>query len=166
MIRILLLLAVLMSVYWFLHRLQTMPKQLIKAKLIKIIWLFAGLVIMALVVTGKLNGLFAALGVAIAFLFRLLPSLLRYVPQFQRLWGLFRAGGEDWSRQQSEGGRTRGAELTKAEALEVLGLKPGASEEEIILAHRKLIAKLHPDKGGSDYLAAKINLAKQVLLRR
>ncbi|MDD2759757.1 MAG: DnaJ domain-containing protein [Methylomonas sp.] len=54
--------------------------------------------------------------------------------------------------------------MAKAEALEVLGLKPGASDDDIIQAHRKLISRLHPDKGGSDYLAAKINLAKKVLL--
>jgi curved DNA-binding protein CbpA len=46
----------------------------------------------------------------------------------------------------------------------VLGLKSGATREEIVDAHRKLISKLHPDKGGSDYLAAQINLAKKVLI--
>jgi DnaJ-class molecular chaperone len=49
--------------------------------------------------------------------------------------------------------------------LQVLGLKAGASKAEIIAAHRKLISKVHPDKGGSDFLAAQINLAKQILLQ-
>ncbi len=54
--------------------------------------------------------------------------------------------------------------MTKAEALDVLGLKPDASKQDIVNAHRKLISKLHPDRGGSDYLAAQINLAKKTLL--
>jgi hypothetical protein len=54
--------------------------------------------------------------------------------------------------------------MSRAEALRVLGLQEGATEEEIRAAHRKLILNNHPDKGGSDYLASKINEAKDVLL--
>jgi hypothetical protein len=54
--------------------------------------------------------------------------------------------------------------MTRSEALSVLGLREGASKDEIRAAHRRLIQQTHPDKGGTNYLAAKINEAKDVLL--
>ncbi|MTI16400.1 molecular chaperone DnaJ [Rhodobacteraceae bacterium RKSG542] len=55
--------------------------------------------------------------------------------------------------------------LTEEEAYQILGLTPGASADEIRLAHRKLIKRVHPDSGGSAFLASKLNEAKDRLLR-
>ncbi|MGH7125103.1 MAG: DnaJ domain-containing protein, partial [Stellaceae bacterium] len=54
--------------------------------------------------------------------------------------------------------------MTPDEALAILGLKAGASPDEIKTAHHRLMMKIHPDQGGSDALAAQVNRAKDVLL--
>jgi curved DNA-binding protein CbpA len=56
--------------------------------------------------------------------------------------------------------------LTESEALEILGLEPGSSDEEIVQAHRELMQKIHPDRGGSNYMATKLNLARDLLLKK
>jgi hypothetical protein len=62
------------------------------------------------------------------------------------------------------GARSAGGDMTVEEAYAILGLAPGADAEAIKEAHRRLMVKLHPDHGGSDYLATKINRARDVLL--
>ncbi|WP_417515071.1 molecular chaperone DnaJ [Marinobacter sp.] len=67
------------------------------------------------------------------------------------------SGGE---RENSGGGGS----LSESEALDILGLEAGASRDEIIQAHRRVMQKIHPDRGGSNYLAARVNEAKERLL--
>ncbi|MCF7989095.1 MAG: DnaJ domain-containing protein [Thiohalocapsa sp.] len=87
---------------------------------------------------------------------------------------LDRQHGDDWRETAAGGGAgdagsSRGSPspaqgMTKNDAWSILGLAPGAAPDEIRAAHRRLMQKLHPDRGGSDYLAAQINAAKTVLL--
>lgn len=60
----------------------------------------------------------------------------------------------------------RAGAMSKDEAYEVLGLQKGASREEVVRSHRSLMKKLHPDHGGTTDLAARVNEAKDVLMRR
>lgn len=87
---------------------------------------------------------------------------------------LDRGGPPDWrtraAGQQRAGtgaghGGGRPGDMTRDDAYRVLGLEPGASEADVRQSYRRLMAKMHPDAGGSSYLAAQINRAKDLLLK-
>ncbi len=98
---------------------------------------------------------------------RALAGLVFFGPLLWRRWhqggagpGAFGLGGGASATPPPR----QGSALSRAEAYEVLGLKPGASAEEIHAAHRRLMRLAHPDTGGSDWLASRINQARDVLL--
>jgi hypothetical protein len=72
-----------------------------------------------------------------------------------RAWPEWRAGADT---------APRSARMTPEEALQVLDLRPGATAGEIRAAHRRLMLKLHPDQGGSTWLATRLNEARDILL--
>jgi hypothetical protein len=80
-------------------------------------------------------------------------------------WQHRQGGAAGAAGQAGRRGPARGSSgMTEAEALAILGLEAGASREQVIEAHRRLVQRLHPDRGGSDYLASLLNDARRVLV--
>jgi len=112
-------------------------------------------VVLVLAGTGRLQ-------IAVVFLFGLVAwawRVFNVVRMVRTMMGAVRGN----TGKRRDNGVTA---MDEAEALRVLGLSAGASEDEIKVAHRRLMLQIHPDHGGSDYLAGKINAARDVLLRR
>lgn len=118
-----------------------------------------GLALLVLAITGKLNGLIAGMGLVALVFLRLLPALARFAEHQQQLWNLY----AERVRQQLA---NTNMNMDKSQALDILGLTEGATEADVVDAHRKLVSKLHPDRGGSAYLTAQINLARKLLLNK
>jgi len=118
-------------------------------------------VLAVLAVTGHLNIITAAIAGAIA----LLPKLLqfaKYLPFINRLYA--QKNQQNGQYQAQTPPKNGNATMSTEEAMEVLGLSPGYTKDDVIQAHRRMMQKMHPDRGGSDYLAAQINKAKDTLL--
>lgn len=131
-----------------------------------IFWSIIGSVIAILgilAVTGHLNLITAAIAALIALIPRAM-QFIKYLPFISKFYQQGRhnqqAGQQNTQQSPPRGKKTMGTD----EAMEVLGLKPGYTKEEVVKAHRRMMQKVHPDRGGSDYLAAQINQAKDTLL--
>jgi DnaJ homolog subfamily C member 19 len=122
--------------------------------------LVLGLAVLA--ASGRLHWLAAAGAVALPFLRRGI-GLLRYAPWIRSMFGGTRKPGSEGGRSGSSGRRS-GNRMARDQALEILGLGTRPTREEVLAAHRRLIQKLHPDRGGSNFLAQQLNEAKERLL--
>lgn len=136
-------------------------KWYVKAKPQDIIWTlkWTSLIVVIMFVawlalSGRLIVAAAALPAVMVWLTRMFTGY-RYARMFKNMMG---------GRTSSPPPSATSSSMTRAEALKVLGLQDGAAEAEIKTAHRRLMSHLHPDVGGSDYLAQQINQAKDVLL--
>ncbi len=160
MVRIILLVAALTIALLLWYKLKTAKGEQRKKLLIKIVIGGILAVLTLLAATGKLNVVIAALGALAAMIPKLL-SYLRYLPFLSQLF----AKNKQHTQQQNGSQQARAQKsMSREEALAILGLKEGASKDEIIAAHKRMMQKVHPDRGGSDHLAAQINKAKDTLL--
>ncbi|HHJ35076.1 MAG TPA: molecular chaperone DnaJ [Gammaproteobacteria bacterium] len=130
-----------------------------------VFWSIFGVIAMLLAflaITGHLNVITAAIAGLVALLPRAM-QLLKYLPFINRLYQ--QHGQQQAQQNQQDQAPPRGKQTMSTEqAMDVLGLKTGYSEEDVRQAHRRMMQKNHPDRGGSDYIAAQINTAKDVLL--
>ncbi|MDG0996097.1 MAG: DnaJ domain-containing protein [Gammaproteobacteria bacterium] len=89
-------------------------------------------------------------------------------PDSEQLLGNYidRTHGTEWraQNQSNKTEETSTAQLSENEAYAILGLEPGADKQSILKAHKQLMQKIHPDRGGSSYLAVKINQARDLLI--
>ena len=154
-----LIIAGIIGILLFLRWIRKQPKN----KQIQGLLALAAIVLIGLAITGRLHPLFAVIGAAAAS-FQKFVGLLRFVPLFKNLFTNTPLNNADTNSQTTSA--SQGTKMTKEEAYRVLGIGENATDDEIIEAHRKLIQKMHPDRGGNDYLAAKINQAKDYLLKK
>lgn len=123
--------------------------------------LLLGAAFVFLAATGRLAAAFAVLAAFAAWAWRIF-NMIAMARQFTGMFGAGRASADDVRGPTPP---PRGSAMTEEEALRILGLARGASAAEIKTAYRRLMGQVHPDHGGTDYLAAKINQAKDLLLR-
>ena len=116
-------------------------------------------VLAILAITGHLNIITAAIAGLVALLPRAM-QFAKYLPFINRLYQQNKAGAQQAQTPPANGKQA----MSQEEAMEILALKPNYTKEDVIQAHRRMMQKVHPDRGGSDYLAAQINKAKDTLL--
>ena len=162
MARIIILFAVIAIGLLLWHKISNAPAD--KRKNL-IFYSTAGVIIGTLVLlaaTGRMHWLYAIGGTIAAFTPRII-SALRYLPLINRFRQQYTQTKSQQTGQQSAG-RANSGKMTATQAREILGIKADASKEEIIMAHKRMMQKVHPDRGGTDFLAAQLNQAKDTLL--
>ncbi|MFT4629687.1 MAG: flagellar biosynthesis component FlhA [Dinoroseobacter sp.] len=124
------------------------------------LWL-AAIVILGLVASGRAHWLMGVLAALLALAGRV-AQLAQFAPIFKKMFGDANAA----SNSDSNPGQAPNTnQMTRQQAADLLGVEVNASDADIRLAHKRLMQKIHPDRGGSDALAKQINLAKDLLIK-
>lgn len=162
MIKVLLAVIAVIAVWVWMAHLRKLPRYQQRKQLLKYGgWALLG-VLLFMALTGRAHWIVAALGAMVPLVRFLIGIGFQMFPLLR---------GRRQAQAQSHAPPPSAQGMTVAEALATLGLNNAVRRDEqldramVVNAHRRLMQKVHPDRGGSDYLAAKINEAKDVLLK-
>ncbi len=160
MVRLILLIAILGVALILWYKIKSTGPEERKKVIFWTILSVLGAVLLLLGISGHLSLITAA----IAGLFAMTPRILQYAKYIPFIQQKFQQNPPPGGYQNQQTASTGRSDISKQQAYKILGLTPGCSREEIIAAHKRIMQKVHPDRGGSDYLAAQINQAKDMLL--
>ncbi|MEH6502939.1 MAG: DnaJ domain-containing protein [Cycloclasticus sp.] len=158
MIRFLILIGIVFGALYLVRWFLTTPAENVAATIRKSLWLLLGLGLIFLALSGRLNIIFAFIGSAI-------PLIARHLPNVLRLLGIVKTIKTAQEKPQQPAAPTT-QQMSQKEAFDILGLTEDATQEQVLEAHKRLMQKLHPDKGGSTHLASQLNQAKATLLKK
>ncbi|WP_231760022.1 DnaJ domain-containing protein [Microbulbifer elongatus] len=181
-----LLIAVGIFAWLAIQKFKYSPPDQRRKLIIQYVLIALALAAVLLAVSGRLHWVGAAVAVVLPIVNHLWRTFGRHLPWIAPLIAKHaqaRAQKQQQKQKQKQKQKQSGSEnpgagegntqkpdrepqLTEAEARRILSVSKNASRDEIIGAHRKLIQKFHPDRGGNDYLASRINAAKALLLKQ
>lgn len=173
--RMILLIAIGIFAWLAIQKFKYTPPEHRRKLIVQGVLIALALAAVLLAITGRLHWVGAAIAVVLPIISQAWRTFGRHLPWIAPLIAKHAqakaekqkaAEGSTEKEGHAQGARTdREPQLTLEEARKILSVPPHASREEIIGAHRKLIQKFHPDRGGNDYLASRINAAKALLLK-
>lgn len=167
MFQSLILILLLIALFWGIAKFKKMPPAAARKLLVRSGIGALVLVLIMMAITGRMHWLFALIGALIPFTRGLLGIGVQLLP----FWLKRRQGPQDSAQTQQQHQQAAAhTDMSVKEAMDILGLSGAINGGDITSAnvndaHRRLIQKVHPDRGGNDYLAAKINHARDVLLK-
>lgn len=150
--------AAIAALIYAVKRLNSLPEE-DRASFAKKAILYGGAAaVLGLVVAGRAHWLMGILAALLALAGRA-AQFAQYLPMFKKVFGDKRSASTGTNQNPSSP-----IAMNRQDAADILGVEPSASSDEVRTAHKSLMQKLHPDRGGSDALAKQINLAKDILL--
>ncbi len=162
MIKSLLVIIAVVALIYFLKFFRRIPAKDKPKAAVKYGLYIAAIVVIGLVLTGKLHWVAAGIAGILPIAQRLFYAGIRFMPFLKKMY-TFKKQSEQQSKQSNPPAQS--SNMTVDKAKEIFGIKTLESSEQITKRHRELMQKNHPDRGGSDYLAAQINEAKECLIK-
>ncbi len=159
MIKSLLVILAIIAILYVIRNIRRLPKKERPKHALKYGLYILAAILIGLVVAGKLHWVAAGIAALLPIMQKLFYAGIRLMP-FLKYWN---EAKQQHNNQQSPP-PSRTGKMTIDEAKEVFGIETIDSVEQITKRHRELMQKIHPDRGGSDYLAAQINQAKDLLI--